>query len=293
MRGIKKYHPLAGTAFFLAVMLITAFIQSPYFVAVSLIFSVLTALNVSGKKVIKLLLITLPFFIISCGINLLFNNAGVTVLFYLPTGNAATLETLIYSVNAGGMLISLVMWFACVTEIMTSDKIVYLFGSIAPRLGLLISMILRFVPLLVRRIKETAQAQKFVGCDIYGESVLQRVKNALRVLSVAIAASAEGAAQTAASMKGRGYGLKGVRRTSYTVYGFAAKEAAAVAVVLAASALIIAGACAGWTEYHFYPDFATRADGFTLITLIAWAVLCALPLVINIYESGVRRLDTI
>lgn len=293
MRGFKKYHPLAGAAYFLAVILITAFLQSPFFIAVSFIFSLLTAINVSGRKILKLLFIIVPFYILSCVINLLFNNAGITVLFYLPTGNAATLETLIYSLNSGAMMTALVMWFVCITEIMTSEKIVYLFGRIAPRLGLLISMILRFVPILIRRINDTAHAQKFIGCDIYSGNIINRVKNAFKVLSVAIAASAEGAAHTAVSMKGRGYGIKGVRRTSYTVYYFAAKEAVTVAVVLISSAVIIAGTCAGWADYHFYPYFFAKADMFTLILLIAWTLLCALPLAINIYESKVRQVDTI
>ena len=53
-----------------------------------------------------------------------------------------------------------VLWFMGWNAVMTSDKFVYLFGRILPSLSLTLSMGLRFVPRLLRRTREVAQAQK-------------------------------------------------------------------------------------------------------------------------------------
>ncbi len=297
MRGFKKYHPFASAVFLLSVTLITAFLQHPLFTAVSLITASLTAVSLKGIKALKPLLYILPFYLFACVINLLFNNAGVTVLFVLPTGNNATLETLAYSLNSGAAMAALVMWFYCSCEIFTSDKVAYLLGCAAPKLGLLLTMILRFVPLLARRIKQCAHAQRFIGCDVYSGGPVVRVKNAVKVLSTAIAACAEGAARTAVSMKGRGYGIKGVRRTSYTVFRFAAKEAAVTVAVFALTAAIAAGGAFGAAEYGFYPYIFAKTDAAAIILAAAWTLLCVIPLSINLTEklriSEVKHIDAV
>ena len=46
---------------------------------------------------------------------------------------------------------------------MTSDKFIYLFGRVIPKLSLLLSMVLNFVPKFKQHFKEIDQSQKALG----------------------------------------------------------------------------------------------------------------------------------
>ena len=59
------------------------------------------------------------------------------------------------------------MWCRCYTSILTTDKFLYLFGKLIPKLGLILSMAFRFIPLFTSQIKKIGQAQRDSGviCD--------------------------------------------------------------------------------------------------------------------------------
>ncbi|MBQ4316925.1 MAG: energy-coupling factor transporter transmembrane protein EcfT, partial [Clostridia bacterium] len=71
---------------------------------------------------------------------------GATIVLYFANGNPLTLESILYGLSAGVLLVTLLLWFASFNRIMTSDKFIYLFGRIIPALSLVLSMSLRFVP---------------------------------------------------------------------------------------------------------------------------------------------------
>lgn len=72
--------------------------------------------------------------------NLAFNHQGATILAYLPSGNPLTLESIAYGFAAAAMLAAVVLWFSCWNTVMTSDKLMHLFGRVVPALSLLLSM---------------------------------------------------------------------------------------------------------------------------------------------------------
>ena len=164
---MERSHPVTAAMYFLSVILITAIVQSPVFMAEALVCSAVFAFLLNGKTAARTLFVMLPMALLAAVINLLFSNRGITVLAKLPSGNSITLETLIFSLFTGAMTISLVMWFIGLNKCMTSDKTVYLLGKALPSLALLLSMTLRSVPMFARRAKQAAAAQRFVGNDIY------------------------------------------------------------------------------------------------------------------------------
>ncbi len=112
------------------------------------------SLYLRGKKAAKFgLKYMLPMFVVAALINPAFSHSGKTILSYLPNGNPLTLESIIYGIAAAVMLISVIIWFSCYNEVMTSDKFVYLFGRIIPALSLVLSMTLRFVPKFKAQIR--------------------------------------------------------------------------------------------------------------------------------------------
>jgi energy-coupling factor transport system permease protein len=186
-------------------------------------------------------------------INPLFVHRGVTVLFYI-SGHAVTLEAALYGAAAGAMLTSVVMWCGCYHAVITSDKFIYLFGRAAPALSLSLSVCLRFIPTLRARYSEIALGQRSLGRGPEGRGLAGRVRFFARVTSVLVSWSMENAMDTAASMRARGYGLKG--RTSFGLFVFTRRDGAMLALVSALAAVVVWGCAAGENSINWYPFIA-------------------------------------
>lgn len=94
--------------------------------------------------------------------NPLFSHNGVTPLFFL-NGNPVTLEAFAYGAAIAVAVIGVMLWCKCMGEIMSSDKFLWLFGRPFPKISLVLSAALRFIPLFVRQSKEVSRAQKARG----------------------------------------------------------------------------------------------------------------------------------
>lgn len=287
--GFSTYHPLVIFTWFACVLLLTMALMNPYFLAVSFAASFLYSFALKGRGAIKFnLLFALPFFAVLALINPLFFHQGATPLLYI-NDSPVTLESILYGAASAGMLVSVLLWFTCYTQVMTTDKFLYLFGSLAPTFSLLISMTLRLIPEMKNRIAQINKAQKAIGMDPGGGSPGQRAKHGIRILSALVTWSLESGVETADSMKARGYGLRG--RTSFSLYRFRGRDAACLAAIGIFVLLVLAGAAAGALDFSFYPYM--KQAPFTLLFTAAWAnflFLCLLPLLITFVE-GVKWLS--
>ena len=205
MREFKTFHPIVNFVYFVGVIAFSMIFMNPVCLVVSLTSSVICQVMMNGTKAVKFNIVyMLPVLIIAAFMNPAFNHAGVTILTYLPSGNPLTLESIVYGIAAASMLVTVIGWFSVLNEVMTSDKIIYLFGKIIPSLSLVISMTLRFVPKFKAHIRETALAQRSIGRDVSSGSILERAQNGMKILSIMITWSLENAIETADSMKCRG-----------------------------------------------------------------------------------------
>lgn len=284
---MERTHPVTAAMYFLSVILITAIVQSPVFMAEALVCSAVFAFLLNGKTAARTLFVMLPMALLTAVINLLFSNRGVTVLAKLPSGNSITLETLIFSLFTGAMTISLVMWFIGLNKCMTSDKTVYLLGKALPSLALLLSMALRSVPMFARRAKQAAAAQRFVGNDIYEGGLRSRIRSGVHVLSVAVTDTLEHSAYTARSMKYRGYGT--ARRTAYSIFRFAPSDFIIMSVTVICTTAIIILFASGKAYYLYYPEFILPLTAFDISADVFWLILCAMPVAAELYSRFKRR----
>ena len=116
-------HPLCNFLFFALVLLFTMTLQHPAYLAASLGGAICYRACLRGRAAV-LLLRMVPLSLTAAVINPLFNHRGVTILWYFPSGNPLTLESMLYGLGAAAMLSAVILWFACYTEVMTSDKFV-------------------------------------------------------------------------------------------------------------------------------------------------------------------------
>ncbi|MBO4563203.1 MAG: energy-coupling factor transporter transmembrane protein EcfT [Clostridia bacterium] len=276
-------------AFFLFVMLITAFVLHPAVTGISLVAACIYAFYLKGRKALKFFLIfVLPVIVFVAALNPVFNHAGTTVLFYFKNGNAVTREAVLYGIVSACMFAALIMWCVCLSSVMTSDKYVCLFGKAIPTLSLVFSMVLRFVPRLFSRIKLCSQAQKSVAPS-FGKNPVKAVRHGLSVLSATVTWALESAVNISDSMKSRGYGLPG--RTSYSIYRFDRRDAVMGILMAVCFALSAAAMATKHIWFRFYPSVKySGTDAFSVIGYAAFLILCMLPVILNVKENAEWRI---
>ena len=278
-------HPLVNFLYFALVLVFTMFFVHPVSLVVSLAAAIAYSIQLSGKKAVRFsLAYMLPMTLMAAVINPAFNHEGATILTYLPTGNPLTLESIVYGVAAAAMLAAVVSWFNCYTAVMTSDKFIYLFGRVIPALSLVLSMTLRFVPKFKAQLHVVSEAQRCVGRDVSNGGTLQRVKNAITILSIMVTWSLENAIETADSMKSRGYGLPG--RTAFSIYRFDDRDRALLLWLSFCGFYILCGWAAGGLGWRYYPTITGTDFGpFQISFHLVYLALCVTPVVLNKLED--------
>ena len=281
----SSFHPIINFLYFGLVLVFSMCFMHPVCLGISLVTALSYSIYLRGKKAVRFsLLYMLPMMLLAALVNPAFNHEGATILEYLPSGNPLTLESITYGIAAATMLAAVISWFSCYNEVMTSDKFVYLFGRIIPALSLVLSMTLRFVPKFKAQIKIVSEAQRCVGRDVSDGSLLQRLKNAITIISIMITWCLENAIETADSMKSRGYGLPG--RTAFSIYRFDDRDNAALLWLLFCGVYIVSGWIIGGVYYRYYPTMKGVAlTAFPLSFMLVYLALCLTPVILNIKED--------
>ena len=279
------YHPTINFLYFVLVLVFSMFFMHPVCLMISFVCAFVYSVYLKGKKALKFgVLVMLPMLLVTSLINPAFNHQGNTILTYLPSGNPLTLESIVYGVAAALMLIAVMIWFSCFNVVITSDKFVYIFGRVIPALSLILSMALRFVPRFKAQIKVISNAQKCIGRDISNGSILRRARQGLRILSIIMTWTLEGAIETADSMKGRGYGSPG--RTAFSIFRFDRRDRAALVYLLICSVYVVIGSALGGLYFRYFPTVkGVLAAPYTISLYIAYTALCIMPVVLNVRED--------
>ena len=285
----SSYHPLINFLYFFLVIGFSMFFMHPACLAISLTGAVTYAVNLNGRKAVRFsLLYMLPLLLLTAIINPAFNHEGTTLLAYLPSGNPLTLESIAYGLAAAAMLVTVIEWFSCYTAVMTSDKFVYLFGRVILALSLVLSMTLRFVPRFKAQFRVVSEAQRCVGRDVSNGSVLQRLRNAITILSIMVTWALENAIETADSMKSRGYGLPG--RTAFSIYRFDSRDQRVLLWIGFCGIYILVGALTGGLDWRYFPTIkGVGAEVFPVSVMLTYLALCLTPVALNLMEDRVWR----
>lgn len=284
--AFSEYHPLVNFLYFGIIIFCSCAFIHPVCLLISFVCAVCYYIKLQGAKATGLLLKgALPLLLLTVIINPAFSHAGVTVLCYLPTGNPLTLESILYGAAAAFELSAVLIWFACFSLTVTSDKFVYLFGRFAPALSLLLSMTLRFVPRFKAQFAAVREVQSSLGRDTENGGVIKRLKNALACFSAVVTWSLENAVETADSMKSRGYGTG--KRTAYSIYIFSERDKTALAFLIFCGSFLLAGGAAGKLFWRFYPSVrGVLADPVTVTLQIVFFCLCIMPVIIDLREDA-------
>lgn len=283
MKGFAKLNPRICAIYFLSVLIISMFLRNPVIQIISLVGGILFLSSLSElKEIISDICFYMVLLILITATNLLISHNGETPLFFM-NGNPITLESMLYGAQAGVMIISVIIWCKCLSRIITTDKFMYIFSGFAPTLTLILSMALRFIPLLKRQFARVKTAQKTVG--IYSqESRADRLKSSMGALSYLTSWSLESAIDTGNAMKARGYGLR--PRTHYSIFKFSTADFVIAVLTIAFTALTLISSALGRLDYNFYPSI-TRIDtsALSIAAYICFLILTLVPYLIETEEN--------
>ena len=279
------YHPAVNFLYFVLVIGCSMFVMHPIFLAFSCIGGMAYYVYLKKWKALKTALwMMLPVFLISAIINPLFTHKGVTIIAYFRNGNALTLESILYGLGAGVMLVSVLNWFSCYQVVMTSDKFIYLFGKVIPAMSLILSMVFRFVPKFQKQIEKVSDSQKCIGRDVTNGTVLNRAHHGMKILSVMTTWALENSVETADSMKSRGYGLRG--RNNFSIYRFDTRDKIMTGGMAAMGLVVMVGIATKTVHFLYYPMIViNELTPWAAVVYLCYGALCLLPVVINVTED--------
>lgn len=283
MKTFGNYHPLVLMIYFISVVVVAMFVWNPVLQLIAILAGIAFCVVLQRKReILGDVVFYIPLFIMVSITNPLFSHNGVTPLFFL-NGNPVTLEAFIYGIFIGVMIIGVMFWCKAYSIIMTSDKFLYLFGKGIPKLSLVLSMALRFIPMFKKQMRKVSKAQKTMG--LYSsKSYVDKVQSGMRVFSALITWSLENAMETSSSMKARGYGLKG--RSNFSLFHFTLKDSVLLGTSITLISITLLGIGLGKMDFSFYPRISKINSSFlAIITYITYGVLTFLPFIIEIKEN--------
>ena len=263
-------------------MLPIMFFQNPLLSGIGILSGLLYYLVKNGLRGFRNIWWMFIVPVVGAIINPLFMHNGRTVLFVL-NDNPITLEATLFGLASGVMIASILMWFASFNQIMTSDKLLYIFGSVSPKIALILSMTLRYIPLYKQQISKTNNAQKAMG--LYKEdNLIDRLKGGIRIFSVMVTWALENGVITADSMTARGYGIG--KRSRFAIFKWDKQDYMLLAVSLVLFVLTSIAGFAGMLHIEWYPSILLPQRGIlNVISFAAFICLCLIPDFLQIKEE--------
>ena len=279
MRTLEELHPVTTTQYFLAAAGIIMFCTNPVMLLSSLIGAVLFFLVRNGIKNIRQHGFFLLLFLILTFVNPLISHNGVTVLFVL-NDNPITLESLLYGANSSVMIIAVLYWLRSFSQIMTSEKLLCVFGTFSPKIALILSMTLRFIPLLNTQAQKVSDTQKALGF-YKSDNAIDSLHEKMRVFNIVMTWALENGIITANSMTARGSGLG--RRTHFSINRIRMDDIILMLITVILAAVSIAAVSMKTLDFTFYPAVqATEPNAVGIAGLAAYALLALLPTILQI-----------
>lgn len=275
MDRFSKFHPIVSFSFFIGVIVLTLVFSNSIYGALSFLCAFCYAVRLKGKNAVSFFLkFIIPIVLLATIFNMLFSHYGNTVIFIVK-GIDFTLEPLTAGLFTGIMIGAVMAWFSAYNEIITADKFMVLFGGLAPNLALLFSMVLRFIPLMVKTSNEIKEAHIGLGYETKG------LKNTLTRFSALISISLEKSIETADTMKARGFGTK--KRGFYSAFAFRKTDLAALVFVVISLIYLFIACSADIAQITFNPTIEIQS--VNPITAFIFLIFSLFPLIADLTED--------
>ncbi|WP_283679203.1 energy-coupling factor transporter transmembrane component T [Lentilactobacillus sp. Marseille-Q4993] len=270
------------TYYILTIAFSMTFIHPIFLGCELLIVILLNVVSKNGKQLVAVLqgsLFMMAFIMI---MNPIINNHGTHIIMTIG-GTIITVEAVVYGALMALSLAIVMVVFVSYNKSFTSQKFMYLFSRISPRLTLLTLITIRFVPLFIQRFKNIVTIQATRGIQMTSGSVKHRAKSGMRLLEVLLVNSFYNALQTADSMTARGYASG--KRTSYERYRFTLRDFVSLGLLLVGSGICFYSATKGVGRLAIYPTLGKvglSASGIGVLGLVI--LIYSFPIILEAWE---------
>ena len=283
--GFERCHPAVNFLFFAAVIAGTVLFRHPLFLAISFFCGVAYSVQRNGKKAAAFDGCLLPLIAVFALYYSSYHHFGITVLRQNFIGNNMTLESLVYGMVLGVSIAGVMIWFSCVYSVVSTDKVVYLFGRVSPKLSLFLAIFLRMVPRIKGEAKKIHMAQRGIGRGVNQGNLWQRLKNAIRIFSMLITWIIGALATSSDSMVGRGSNLRG--RTAFSIYRFDNRDRAFVIALFSCITLTAMAYLLKQTDMAYSPEILWKPiTPASIVFYAGYAILCLMPLALELWTQA-------
>ena len=274
----SELHPLSLIVFFVFAIAFTMATMNPVLLLLSFVCSLAANALMCKSRDLWVYLVFLFAIAIT---NPLFSHNGETVLFYLFE-QRITLEAFIYGLVSGVRIVAAIYWFRLFGEVFKQDKLNWLIGKISPKLSVVFSMALRFIPLVKKNAKDIYNAQlSIMGAD--PDKLTDRMKLVFNVFSALVSMSIENAIETADTMKSRG--VENKNRSAFSLFSFKMKDIIFLLITIICACIISYSLFSGVTNFYYYPAIRFEARSNVYILYSAYLLLFALPVINDVLED--------
>lgn len=276
-----SYHPMINFIYFAAAIVCAVSFRHPVFLGISYGAAFCYSVKLNGKRSLIFNICLIPLIFIYALYYSYYNHFGITNLRANFIGNKITLEALAVGCVRGVTAASVLMIFSCIFAVVSSDKVVYLLGRISPRLSLFLSILLRFVPRVKQRGRHIELSRRGIGKGCGQGNLWQRALHTCSFLSILITWTLEDFVESAASMKCRGYSLKG--RTAFSIYRFDNRDRSFVLALFFCLTVTGAAAALNQTTMIYQPEIiVNRITPVSFFFYGAYGLFLLLPMLLQI-----------
>ncbi len=262
MYTLERLHPVSQLFFFVVTIVVPIAFNNPWFSAASLFCAFLYLIAKDGKRSLKTLLFSLLLVAAVSLFNMLFARYGDTELFKIGKAHF-TLEPLFYGFNQGMVIAAVLIWFNAFGKDVDSERIIYLF-RFSPKLALIFSMVLGFIPRFTRKAGEIRDARLALGGGKMPGGLKEKIRFTLDNFSALVSYSLESSIITSNSMEARGYNPKAIRSSGFKYTAF---DVGFILISAVVASFILTQLALGNIEYVFEPVRYTKALSIPALAL--------------------------
>lgn len=282
--GFERCHPAVNLIYFTAVIAGTLAFQHPVFLAVSFLCASAYSIRRNRGKAALFDLCLIPCAAVFALYYSSYHHFGITVLEQNFVGNNMTLEALVYGLALGVSIAGVCIWMSCVYSVFSTDKMVYLFGWVSPRLSLFLAILLRMVPRIKKEARKINMAQQGIGRGAGQGNAWQRMQNIIRILSMLITWTIDSLMTASDAMRSRGSSLRG--RTAFSIYRFDNRDRAYVVGMFLCITLTMMAVLLGFTDMTYDPRIIWKpVTPVMSLFYLGYAALCLMPLGLELWTD--------
>lgn len=269
IKNFKESHPIVLFSYFLAVIILSVIQRNYYLIVLITVSALLVDYFYNRDNFLKdikyfiililVVMVTNPLFVME-GKDIIYQNNYIII----------TKQAVIYGLIFGMLLGSMILWFKVMKKCISDSHIVYLFGSILPTLGLVISMSFN----IINKLKNQYQKIKEANYHMPAKNKFVYYRNIVVIL---VTYAFESSLDMMSSMIARGYGK--TKRTSFHLYSFKKDDLLKLLIIIGLSAICLWGYFGYYQDFYYYP--IVQVYHFKLIDVlffIAYLLLAIFPI---------------